>query len=152
MTPEPPIPPKEFTNREKDLRHLHEKLNGQNQTLLLSGLGGVGKSTLAQVYWYKHVDEYDHLAWITVADTIMDAFLNSGIEQALNIKSIQVDTSGHQAEIRKSRYIEILRQMTNCSGKKLLILDNVNNVKELQRFHLTNWQVLFNFKRSRNKI
>jgi len=58
----PKTPPDKIVGRENDLNDLHQRLVNHKQVLLVNGLGGIGKTTLAQVYIAKYWDEYHHVA------------------------------------------------------------------------------------------
>jgi tetratricopeptide (TPR) repeat protein len=56
-----------FTGREELLQDLREKLtSGQHAALTqaIHGLGGVGKTQLANEYTYRHAHEYDAVLWV----------------------------------------------------------------------------------------
>ena len=58
--------PKGFVGREGELEEITSMLQGEKPVLLLNGVGGIGKTTLAKKYLYEQYDQYDHIAWISV--------------------------------------------------------------------------------------
>ena len=61
-----PSPPVEFIGREAELEELKDLLQGAKPVLLLNGIGGIGKTSLALKYLYSQYDTYAHIAWISV--------------------------------------------------------------------------------------
>lgn len=61
-----PNPPIEFIGRAFELSSTVELLQGGNQVLLLNGVGGIGKTTLAKKYLHSQYEYYNHIAWISV--------------------------------------------------------------------------------------
>ncbi|RFU30805.1 hypothetical protein B7463_g5540, partial [Scytalidium lignicola] len=59
-----------FVAREKELAEIHEKLrgDGSRHTVVLHGLGGMGKTQLAIAYAKKHKDDYSAIFWLNTRD------------------------------------------------------------------------------------
>lgn len=65
IIPAPIHPPAFFTGREEDLEALDGLLHTAGHKLFsLTGVGGIGKSTLARAYLARHRDEYDAVVWM----------------------------------------------------------------------------------------
>ncbi|MGB1242790.1 MAG: tetratricopeptide repeat protein, partial [Chitinophagales bacterium] len=136
LTTAPPTPPKAFIGRNTDLKEVHTLLEDNDNVVLVNGIGGIGKSTLAQAYWHKHQHQYSFLAWVTVVnDNLQESFLNSGLEQKLNIQIPEKSTI-------EERYQVLQRELSQIEGIKLLVLDNVNNPDTVHEFEMPNWKVL----------
>ena len=72
----PPFRSEIFLGRTEDLSHIHEQLlNGENLLLLVNGVGGMGKTTLASQYYHRYQHEYAHIAWVLSEHSIADALL-----------------------------------------------------------------------------
>lgn len=56
----------EFVGRTHELKELHNKIIQGNRVLVMNGIGGVGKTTLAKKYLQEHKQEYNHAAFIEV--------------------------------------------------------------------------------------
>lgn len=56
--------------REDELRKIHKALSGDGsrRTVVLHGLGGVGKTQLAVVYAKRHKDNYSAIFWFNIKD------------------------------------------------------------------------------------
>ncbi len=144
LTPPPPSPPNHFLGREADLTTVHKKLHTHNNVVLVNGIGGIGKTALAQAYWKKYKDQYQYAAWFTVSTDIEMAILNSGIENKLNI-------TPYEGQKAKERFKQVWRELANIEERKLLIIDNANDSDDIAKhsFNLPNSKVLLT---SRSRI
>jgi len=79
----------EIIGRENDLQELRKSLIRNNETALINGMGGIGKTTLAVVYVNEFYNEYEHIVWLTIETTIEEAVLsNAELIQNLNLAQI----------------------------------------------------------------
>ena len=60
----------QFVAREDELRDIHEALSGDGsrRTVVLHGLGGIGKTQLAVAYAKRHKDNYSAIFWLNIKD------------------------------------------------------------------------------------
>jgi hypothetical protein len=56
--------------REEELAEIHEKLgsDGRRRTVILHGLGGIGKTQLTITYAVRHKDSYSAIFWLNIKD------------------------------------------------------------------------------------
>jgi AAA+ ATPase superfamily predicted ATPase len=59
-----------FVAREAELREIYKALSGDGSrhTVVLYGLGGIGKTQLAIVYAKRHKDNYSAIFWLNIKD------------------------------------------------------------------------------------
>jgi ATP/maltotriose-dependent transcriptional regulator MalT len=59
-----------FVAREHELREIHKSLSGDGsrRTVILHGLGGIGKTQLAITYAKRHKDNYSAIFWLNIKD------------------------------------------------------------------------------------
>lgn len=59
-----------FVGREKELQEMHAALlsDGGRRSVVLSGLGGIGKTQLAIAYARRHRDAYSAIFWLNMQD------------------------------------------------------------------------------------
>ena len=118
----PRIDPGIVIGRDQELHEVHDLLFGRNQhVLVVNGMGGIGKTTLAQAYISKYLHEYAHVAWITqlTGDIVGDIASATGLSENLQIAQKDADS--------ETLFYEILRRMKSIPGvPNLLILDNVD--------------------------
>ena len=132
-----PNPPIEFIGRAFDLSSTVELLQGGNQVLLLNGIGGIGKTTLAKKYLHSQYDNYNYIAWISV--------LQEGSEKKEGFQSAAEALGGdpdlfenlgipfdleQNAQVRTQQILKALKQLP---GKNLLVIDNAGfSLKEIR--------------------
>ena len=104
--------------REKELQEIDERLKASN-TLLVKGIGGVGKSTIASNYLHRHKDEYDYYGFFEGLESF-----ESELEGAFKL----------EIEQGQDRLDRVLRELIKLepTSNKLLVIDNVKDIKENQ--------------------
>jgi AAA+ ATPase superfamily predicted ATPase len=69
-----------FVAREDELREIHKALSGDGSrhTVVLYGLGGIGKTQLAITYAKRHKDNYSAIFWLNIKDedSLKQSFAN----------------------------------------------------------------------------
>jgi len=133
---------KVFIGREDKLKEIEELLSQDRPLLLLSGIGGIGKSSLSLEYYLRHKDNFDHCGYIEVEKDIEYSIVNA-LEKALKIDYKTVE-EGFRATLLK---------LQNLEGKKLLVVDNIRDAKNQESaikklLGLTNWQILITSRES----
>ncbi|MDX1908254.1 MAG: tetratricopeptide repeat protein [Bacteroidia bacterium] len=116
----PGISVRDVIGRTNDLAQLRHRLSESSSLLLMNGIGGIGKTTLAKLYANNHSDEYDHLLWIEMQETPEQSFANDpGLQSSLGIRP-------EQGEDYSSVCYRMLLALQNMDGKNLMILDNAD--------------------------
>ncbi|MEO0803902.1 MAG: tetratricopeptide repeat protein [Cyanobacteria bacterium J06642_2] len=118
----PTVSPDKIVGREVELKMLRDRLDAQRQVVLVNGLGGIGKTTLAQVYVHQFYDRYAHIAWVTQTgdDFLNDFTLASGLLESLHVVKEGKEISDlFRAAIAKLKEIKKIGDKPN-----LLVLDN----------------------------
>jgi len=69
-----------FVAREEELAEMHGTLSGDGsrRTVVLHGLGGIGKTQLAVAYAKRHKDNYSAIFWLNIKDedSLKQSFAN----------------------------------------------------------------------------
>jgi len=120
--------------REDDLEKLWKELS-EKKRVLLTGLGGIGKTKLAQMLFHNYRDRFEEVAWIDYKEDLKHSFLACVNAVGFN--------NGPQNE--NERWETMKSSLLNDGKKKLFIIDNVDddtdqrpeNDKELRA--LTGW-------------
>ena len=100
--------------RKKELQEIEEHLNS-SKALLIHGIGGIGKSTIASYYLHQHKNKFDYYGFFEG----LDDFVNK-LEIAFKIK----------VEQGQDRLTVVLHELTKLDGNKLLVIDNIQEVTE----------------------
>ncbi|ACF13068.1 hypothetical protein Ctha_0598 [Chloroherpeton thalassium ATCC 35110] len=118
----PLLPASHIVGREEELMDLRKLLVQNREALLLNGLGGIGKTTLAQVFAHTHFADYAHIAWITQeaeSDFLLDFISAEDFRENLAVLPALTEPADiFHAMLRKLNAIE--------DKPNLLIVDNAN--------------------------
>lgn len=117
LTGSPPkIDPDKFKHREKEVDEIASLLESQNKSnkkiVLLNGLGGIGKTTIARCIYHQLKDRYKYAAWIEYGENLRESLLS------------QICLFDEEKD-REIRYQKIKTFLTN-EKVLLLVVDNVN--------------------------
>jgi len=110
-----------IVGRDKDLADLQARLFDHQQVVLVNGLGGLGKTTLAQAYVDTFYDQYHHIAWIShISENIRADIINTG---GL-LLSLGIDGRGKEQE---ALFHEIIVGLKRIEARpNLLVIDNAD--------------------------
>ena len=136
----PKISLHDVIGRENELEDLHQLLFDNQHVVVVNGLGGIGKTTLAQAYLSQYYDEYAHVAWISQSrGVLINAFVN---DEGLK-KNLKLDIQGKDVEII---FREIMLGLKAIDKQpNLLLIDNADT--SLTAYvdvlpHQPNWHLL----------
>ena len=139
-----PINRETFVGRKRELREMRQLL--ARTPLLIHGIGGMGKTTLAKYYIQAYKSRYDHIIWVDNLYTyetersMMDSFV-SGVNDIAN----HLDLTFVPQVTNEQKFRKIANELTKLSGENLLVIDNVcGSIKDIMR-HLPksgNWHIL----------
>lgn len=137
-----------FVGRKEELQKVDELLNQNSMLLLLNGIGGIGKSTLASYYLNKHKENFDYYGFVQVNEDIKLS-LASALATSLDLKSEKID----------DLFAEIMNRLQNLEGKKLLIIDDVkemdnqhDEINTLMTLNNSGFQILFTSREVKENI
>ncbi len=122
---------KPFWGRDEDLQNLADILNESSRPVLINGLGGIGKTTLALTYIWKYEGQYDHIVWINQSKNfIQEVALDKFLASSLHLPFIDENLPPTEENL-KARFEEIMVKLHHLKGRNLLIIDG--GQKELSR-------------------
>ncbi|HNL06153.1 MAG TPA: tetratricopeptide repeat protein [Chitinophagales bacterium] len=119
-----------FFGRTQDIETISQQLRTNKVVLLLNGIGGMGKTALANQLRYQIGDQYDHVIWTNlqnVADTDKHPLRNH-----LLYNSIQLHQDLGIAEVLRSEQDEtqkwaiLVRALRQLGDNVLWIIDNAH--------------------------
>ena len=128
-----------FYGREEEMAALRGLLAGDSPVAALTGMGGIGKSTLAREYLRKYRDQYDAALYLYDSGSI-DKILADDQHVCVNTVWRAPEESEAEYAFRK---MEILKRL--CATRKvLLILDQFSpdHWNDLQPLFSIGWKVL----------
>ncbi|MFM9949873.1 MAG: tetratricopeptide repeat protein [Saprospiraceae bacterium] len=140
--------------REAELQELHPKLRESRQPVVITSIGGLGKTTLAQMYWQRHRQEYDCAAWLSPyalftanedqrgenGEFFIRAFLDH--PQLKNNLGLTFDPLHKPIE----QFRQVIAALAALEGEHLLVVDNVSEAAAIylpELSYLQNWRILF---------
>ncbi|CAG2196356.1 unnamed protein product [Mytilus edulis] len=127
----PPNRPETFVAREKELCKLKDSFigkNNANHTLVICGLGGCGKTTLAIEFAWRSQEFYPAGVFWMSAET------QDTLEDSLTTLALDVDSTGKDF---RETFKKTLKWFSNLNERWLLVVDNIDeeylsdNTKEL---------------------
>ncbi len=109
--------------REQELLKIDEKVKSESSCLFVSGMGGIGKSTIVRKYLIEHKPSLENILYIYCNDSLCNVI---GDDEQLFINNCEKSKEESNAEyfIRK---INVLKSLELNRGT-ILVLDNFNGV------------------------
>lgn len=139
-------PPREYAilsedliGRNSEIASLQEKASNTEKIILLTGIGGIGKSSLLKGYIKSFKSSFNHIIWISYNENLVSSF-NGCIPL---IENLYIDIPEEISEFDK--YCFILNYISKLSGNNLLILDNYfeDSTQNLSKLPLgSNWMIM----------
>ena len=132
---------KKLIGRKDILEQLHKMLTKNKSAILMNGIGGIGKTTVALAYCNteKYHKEYQNIVWVTLTQSLKESIINAFIDKDIDFKY-------NEKEDTDKNFNHLLNTLRNITGNNLLVLDNANNDKEIienkQSLEDTNWKIL----------
>ena len=110
----------EIVGRKTDLQTLRQRLLNDHETVLVNGMGGIGKTTLAAVYVAAFYEAYEHIAWLTIENTL---------EEAIAANYALLANLGLRETPPQEQFVACLNALRTVpgNGAKLLVLDNAHD-------------------------
>jgi len=140
--------------RKTELKRLHRQLLQAHRPLVLCGIGGLGKTTMAQMFGYHYKSEFRHVAWLSAvavftaeeeyrdanAEYFLRAFTdNVGLKKWINVV---FDPLNRPVD----HFRQVLAKLAEVPGPNLLIVDNAPEITSMYAEDLSilmeSWSVL----------
>ncbi|MGC4102100.1 NB-ARC domain-containing protein [Ferruginibacter sp.] len=144
LTVIPPLP-ETFIGREDETIAITDQLQKGDNPLIIRGMGGLGKSTIAKVVLDKLAAAAKHVAWIDASQGLKQGFTNGNLLQQLKI-AIEESSASPEEQLNEV-FRSSISVLLNLEGKSVMVIDNLlqeedlaslRTIKTLQK----NWLVL----------
>jgi len=140
--------------RVQERKKLRRQLASARRPLVVCAIGGMGKTTLAQMFWRDFKGDYDHVAWLSAvalfstdeerrtenAEYFLRAFTDN-VELRTNL-ALVFDPQERPVE----HFRRVLAALAKVSGRNLLVVDNAPEAAALYAEDLSrlaeNWRIL----------
>lgn len=115
-----------FAGRKKELRQIEEILQKEH-LVLLHGIGGIGKSSLAHFYGYEKQKQGTRVVFLTCQKNILEMIVS---DAQITISDLTYNIRQYRS--KRAYFREKLRALTEIAEKEklLLIVDNFNLEKD----------------------
>ena len=119
------------------MEEVHGQLLARDRLMLISGMGGIGKTALALEYHSRYRQAYANIAWVSFRENLAESFLSTALPQ-----NLQIDPANYASTALTFRALKAA--MANLPGRHLLIIDNLNDPDFLRadQLHIPNWNIL----------
>ena len=142
-----PVDATHVVGRDVEVQATRDKLLTAKPTVLVNGIGGIGKTTLALKYMVNYTPQYQHLAWLNAASGVQSAFIgNDELLKALHIKA-EVEQYVNTAQPNKA-FDCVFKRLNDLNARDvitekhtqnhplsknniLVVLDNANDLNDL---------------------
>ncbi|KAK6379476.1 hypothetical protein LTS17_006394 [Exophiala oligosperma] len=124
-----------FIAREEELREMHKVLYGHKfrSTVVLQGLGGMGKTQLAIEYTRRHIRSYSAIFWLNANDTeSLSKSLQGIVRQILKIHPSTVELAGVEFDGDFKQILAAIVAWLEIPGNTrwLLIYDDLQSLED----------------------
>ena len=140
-----------FVGRKPNLKKLRKSLRDYRNVVLVNGLGGIGKTTLAKklVTLLNAEDDISHIAWLTIgSDLKLEFSTNRELIASLQLKEV-IDLIVKDERYIETCFIEIIAGLRKLSAKNynLLVIDNANRADSntlhtIQNLQQDGWKII----------
>ena len=119
---------RDIIHREKDITKLIAMFSNGKEAVSISGLGGIGKTSIARILYSKLASRYDCVGWVDYLSDIKTSILTA-FSTFDNIQN------------QEERWSLILNHLRNGKQSVLLFVDNVNRDFEKQQNPLADYML-----------
>lgn len=136
----------EVFGRTQNLVEVYKLLRKTSKVVLVNGIGGIGKTTIAKALLETYKKKFKHIIWVQVESDIKTDFVNN--QELVFILDLVEEFNKLPFSAKKEEGFKlIISRLRTIDGPNLMIIDNVyediENIKTLDAISLKpNWKVL----------
>lgn len=112
--------PHKFIGRTDDIDNILQMLNTNNLTIVVNGIGGIGKTSVCKYMFYNYADKlsskYDHIAWVNYDKSLSNSFVEA-------FKGLNIPFS--KADNLDIKFDKIVNHLNKLGNKLLIFIDDV---------------------------
>ena len=132
---EPPVKveSENFLGREREMEFLKRTLETEKRVAMISGLGGIGKTTMARQLFHDLHSRYRYVAWVVYRDNLKESITENFLLY-----------QNREYENPEERWKMLWKFVTEHASELLLFIDNVNGLVDedeelsaLRRYSIT---------------
>jgi tetratricopeptide (TPR) repeat protein len=127
----PPLVAHQVLGRKEDLKVIADCFEQGDHLLLLNGMGGVGKSTLAGFYMERMGHLYRHIGWVRYTGNLANDLARDLTDQVALGFSEDLRNNFDRLD-PETKFDTLMRHMERLSGPNLLIVDNLNTLEDAE--------------------
>lgn len=120
----PHINPNDIVGRNTDVEAL-KVLFRSHKIVCLQGIGGLGKSSIAKLYYQSCITDFDFLLWFDYTGNFKHTF---SYNEALNLNLKLDNVKGNSLE---ENFQRVLNAIISLKGKVLVVIDNLQHEPDL---------------------
>lgn len=129
--PTAPNPPTHFTGRERELQNLRRKLIDEDMVAItaVQGMGGIGKTALAQALCHQPDKPFDAVLWATIGENPQATnILLEWARYAVDDYTLKPDTKPEEiAAWVRGQFTQLMNNSNGCGMHWLAVFDDVWN-------------------------
>lgn len=114
LTKAPPIVDDTFIHRENVIDELLTKIEVDKKLLLVSGFGGIGKTSIARALFHRLKGKYQYVAWIDYNNCLEESVLSSFLLY-------------EDVQDQNNRFTSIMNFLREIADLAVIFIDNVTN-------------------------
>lgn len=131
--------PMDIIGREKECKRLSQWYDGSDNLLFVTGMGGIGKSSVVRKFLADNMQKFDHLIYVQFKESVQETIIDD-IQFHINCFEKDLSESREEYFYRK---LKMVRELV-AGTSSLLVIDNFDGVidKEFRELLKCEWKII----------